>query len=238
MNVKFKETVLDDDAKMYQASKDTVTKEDIKKLSGKQKIVYFKDYYLKICLAIILCGIFVGSMIYTSIINPSSNVLSIIALNGSYIKDEEEMSNSLESIIGMEREKDYVSVEYVNSEDYQMNMAFFTRVAAGDVDLIICTYSDFAEQAKKGIFADLREYLPQETYKSLTDRIMLGKIVETDTDGNIISSSEDIPLGIDLFGSKVCAEYIESLETPVLCVAASSHNTDNALKAIAYLVEQ
>lgn len=238
MDTKFKKTALDDDAAMYQTSKDTITKEDLKNLSGKQKLLYFRDYYLKICIAVVIGVIFIVYFTYTTVINPSRDVLSIVFLNGSYIQDTTELRTFIEDTIGMERKKDHISIEYYDLEEYQMNMVFTTKIGAGSVDLIICTYSDFVEQAQRGMFADLREYLPQEMYRSLAEQIMTGRVAETDIGGNVLSYSEDIPFAIDLSDSDLCAEYVSSLEAPVLCVAASSSNIDNALKAIACFVDQ
>ncbi len=237
MDIKFRKTVLDDDAEMYQASKDAVTKEDIKKLSGKQKLAYFQDYYLKICVVVILCVVAAVYFLYTSVINPSREVFSVIFLNGCYVEDTEGLSGLLEEKIGMERKKDYVGVEYFNLEDYQMNMVFITRISAGSADIVICSPDDFTEQAKNGMFLDLRECLPEETYESFGDRIVMGKTAETDLQGNVISYSEEIPFGIELPDSGVCGEYVESSQTPVLCVSASCKDIDKALKVIECFAE-
>ena len=47
MDVKQKKTALDDDSILYQKRDDTIGKKDISSLSGRQKLQYFKDYYLK-----------------------------------------------------------------------------------------------------------------------------------------------------------------------------------------------
>ena len=50
MDVKQKKTALDDDSILYQKRDDTIGKKDISSLSGRQKLQYFKDYYLKFCI--------------------------------------------------------------------------------------------------------------------------------------------------------------------------------------------
>ena len=47
MDIKQKKTALDDDSILYQKRDDTIGKKDISSLSGRQKLQYFKDYYLK-----------------------------------------------------------------------------------------------------------------------------------------------------------------------------------------------
>lgn len=71
-----------------------------------------------------------------------------------------------------------------------------------------------------------------------SSRIITGKAAETDIEGNIISYSEDMSLGIDLSDSGICAGYVETTETLVLCVSALSPNTENSLKAMKYFVDK
>ena len=172
MDIKFKKTRLDDDALIYQRSKDTVSKEDLKNLSPAQKLQYFKDYYAKKVLIVICIIIAVGSLLNSTVFNRSTCLLSLYFLNGCQPEDSEAMRTSLEEYIGIENKNDYVSVESFLLEDPQQNMAYTARVAAGSADLIICSYEDFLEYAEKGFFSDLSEFLPAEHYASLSEKIL------------------------------------------------------------------
>lgn len=238
MNINFKKTKLDDDALMYQKSKDSVTKEDIKNLSFKEKVQYFKDYYAKKVLVIILIIAAVCAVLNTTVFNPSTSILSVIFLNECMIEKTEELQDSLEEYIGIENKNDYISVETFNTDDYQMNMAYMTRLGAGSADIIICSYDDFTEQAARGAFADLSTVLPKELYDSLSARILEGQITETDMDGNVISYEDPLPFGIDLSDSPVFEDYEIYCTDPVLCISSSVANEENALKAIEYFLEQ
>ena len=80
--IKFKKTALDDDAMIYQRSKDTITKEEIKNLPLKQRLGYYKDYYLKITLVVIAAAVLIFSVLNTTIFNRSECRLSLCFLNG------------------------------------------------------------------------------------------------------------------------------------------------------------
>ncbi len=235
MDTKFKKTALDDDALIYKRSKDTISREDIKKLPFRQRLGYFRDYYLKIVLVVVLAAVFLITILNTTIFNRKECVLAICCLNGSEPADSESLDSFLEEYIGMENKNDYIQTEVFYLDSYQMNMAYTTRIAAGAVDLIICSQDDFQEQSGRGMFCDLREALPDELYSRLSDRLLEGSVLQYDESGEVISRSDPIPFGIDISDSAVYREYGGAAEKPVLCVSANSQNTENVLKAVPYL---
>lgn len=234
-DTKFKKTTLGDDALIYQRSKDTITKEEIKQLPFRQRIGYFRDYYLKIVLAVIAAAIFIGALLNTSVFNRKECVLAVCCLNGSELTKSEEFDQFLKESLGIERKNDYVQTESFYLDNYQMSMAFTTRIAAGAVDLVICPYSDFLEQSERDMFRDLREFLPEEMYGQLSDRLVENSLTELDDTGEVVSRTDPIPLGIDLSDSSLYQQYGGLAEHPVLCIAGNIQNTENALKTISWL---
>ncbi len=237
MDIKNRKTTLGDDAEIYNRSKDTITKEELKNLPLKQKLLYFKDYYLKGTLAVVAAVVFALYMVYITMINPTKEVLSVMFLSGSYVSDQAGMSQSLKEYLGIERKKDTVSVSYYDLNDSQMNMAYMTIVGAGQADLIICPYSVFERQARLGFLADLSEYLPPEMYERLSGRMVTGRVVETDVTGETQTIGDELPYGIDISGSAVCEEYVLSSEQTILCVFAAPPNSERVLQAIPYFTD-
>lgn len=238
MNIEHKNTVLEDDAKMYSKGKDTVTKEQLKNLTKKQKLTYFKDYYLKFVIVGIILLIGAGSVINTTIINPQKTVLTLATINECQLLDTEGPINILTEYLAVTDKNENVNVAYYNLDDYQMNMAFVTHAAAGGLDLVICTEDYFTQGSEQGMFLDLKEFLPEETYNLLSDRIIMGRRVdEYDEQSNPISYLEEKAYGIDLTGSIAYKEFGGMYENPVLCVISSVANPDNAIKTISYLTQ-
>lgn len=65
MDINQKKTALDDDSILYQKRDDSIGKKDISGLSGRQRLQYFRDYYLKFCiLAIALLVVAVSLHLY------------------------------------------------------------------------------------------------------------------------------------------------------------------------------
>lgn len=236
MDTKFKKTALDDDAYLYQKTSDTISREDLKKLSKKQKLQYFKDYYLKKVILGLLIAAAAINVIYTTVFKRSTCVLSISVLNSIQIEKSEDITEDLRDYLEVENKNDYIDVAQYNLENYQMNMAFATKMAAGTGDIIICSYEDFQDQASKGMFADLREFLPAETFSAFSGQLMEASLTEVDTEGNILSTEPEQPFGIDISDSAVFKKYSSS-EQSVLCVVANTENPENVMKAISFLTD-
>lgn len=237
MNTDNKKSVLGDDAFLYQKSHDTVTKEDLKNLTWKQKMQYFKDYYMKKVILALIIVIAATSIINETIINRSDCVLYIACIDEYMINRSEELTETLTDYIQIEDKNDYVNVSYYNLDDYNTNMAFVTHSTTGSIDLFIASSDFFEEKAALGMFADLSEVLPKELYEQLSDKIIEGRTTETDVDGNIISYGEYTPYGIDLSGNEKYTEYEGIGEAPILCISVNTENMDNIIKALTYLFD-
>lgn len=235
MNIKNKKTALDDSASLYEQNRDYSSKDNLKNLTGKQKWRYFLDYYWKQLLVIILIAAFVLNLLNTMIFNRSECLLSLITTNECNIERSEELSETLQDYLSLENKNDYVSVEYFDTENAQMNMAYTARIAANSADIIVCSYEDFVQTAQQGVFVNLKETLPEETYNQLLDNLLEEQIIETDIDGNEISRGELAPYGIDISNSAVYKEFGGTGERVILGISVGSPNPENAWKAITYL---
>ncbi len=102
------ENHIKDDALIYQRSKDTVSKDEIRQLPFRQQIGYFKDYYLKIVLAVAAAAVFIGGLLNTSVFNRRECVLSVCCVNGSDFTESEALDQFLTEYIGIENKNDYV----------------------------------------------------------------------------------------------------------------------------------
>lgn len=237
MNIEHKKTALDDDSFLYQQRDDSFGKKDTSKLSKQEKLQYFKDYYLMKIIVAALIAVFVGSIINGTIFNRSNCVMSIVMLNESQITDDSALDASLREYLQIEDKNDYIGISNYNLNDYQVNMAYVTQLSGQGIDLVICSESYFETGAGQGIFADLSEFLPEDMYAGLSDRMVEGRTAETDDYGEITSYNEPAPYGIDLSGTSRFKEFGGVEEHPILCVVANVSNTDNALKTISYFTE-
>lgn len=237
MDIKNKKTALGDDASIYSRNRDAATKENMKNLTKKERFQYFLDYHSKKVIVILLIVGFAGMMLYETVINPSHCVFSVACVDDVSINDTDGAQADLEEYVEIENKNDYGSVSYYNREDYNSNTAFITHMMTGTIDIIICSEEYFQTGSEQGMFADLSEVLPEDLYNSLSDRILEGQYVDTDTDGTELSRGEVTPYGIDITGSVKFEEFEGIGGDPVLCVAASSENTENIIKIVTYFTE-
>ncbi len=239
MDIEHRKTTLGDDASIYSRTKDTVTKEELKNLPLRQKLDYFKDYYLIGAVGLIAAAAFIIYMLYTSVINPSKDVLTVAFLSNTFISETEEMGAEIKEYIGIERKKDYIGVSYYDTTDYQMNLAYMTIAGARQLDLIVCSYEEFQNQANMGLLADMKELLPAETYDKVSDSLVTGHIVETDVDGSVTSVGDELEYGIDITESAAIRQYVTtSADRIILCAFAAPPNRENALKTIDYFLQE
>lgn len=237
MDVEHKKTALDDDSEIYKKRDNSFGKKDIHSLSRKQKLEYFKDYYLKKVLVILVAVVFVGSLLNSMVFHRSTCVLGLALLNESQIEEPEALSEALTEYLDITEKNDYVSVESFNLEEAQMQMAYMAKAAAGGLDAVICPRDYFEEGAERGMFADLREILPEETYTELSDRMLeVREGKDQDEEGNIVSYYEPRPYGIDISDSAHFESLGDNEEEPVLCILQGAVNTSNAAEAITYFV--
>lgn len=237
MNIENKKTALNDDAVLYQQNRDYATKENLKNLSGKQKWRYFLDYYWKKLLVAVIILVFGFHLLNTMVINPSECRLSLITINDCMVQQSEELGAKLKDYLGIENKNEYVSVEYFDTDNAQMNMVYTTRIAANATDLILCSYEDFIASAAQGIFINLADTLPEDMQKTLSDQFVEAQIIETDIDGNELSRGDAAPYGLDITGSALYEQFGGSGDQVILCIPVNSPNLKNAVKAISSFME-
>ncbi len=239
MNIEHKKTTLGDDSILYQKRGDSsAKKEDLKNLSFKQKIFYFKDYYLKALIVVVIILIFVGTLLNSILFNRQTNIVSVVFLNDSYLEDTESVQDAIREYLAPENKNDYVAVSYYNTNDYQVQMAYSTQLMAGGIDVIICSQDYFEEASELGVFADLSEFLPSGLYEQVSGKILESQEAETDDYGEVISYSEAMPHGIDLAGNARYQECGGYGEDAILCISKNCVNTENALKIVEWFMDE
>ena len=235
MNIEHKKTALDDSASIYSRNRDAANKENIKNLTPKQKVKYFIDYYSKTVAVIVIIIIGIISLLNETVFNRSTCVLSIACINDIQIGDSDAAIAALEDYLVIENKNDYSAISYYSTDDPNMNMAYIAHIAAGSVDLVLCSEEYFLNGCEQGMFADLSTFLSEEQYAILTDRMIDGQIGHRDDSGNIISYEDPLPFGMDISDSAVFEEFTGYGANPILCVAASSENYANTIKGISWL---
>lgn len=237
MDVKQKKTALDDDSILYQKRDDTIGKKDISSLSGRQKLQYFKDYYLKFCiLAVILTAIGVN-LIYTIFFRHPETVLNITAVNGASLSGADDLAAFLKSSFQATGKDQILTVTNYNLDDVNQQMAFTTKLVTSDLDVIICDRDTFDSRCEAGFFLDLSAVLPDGLLATFSDHLVNGQIVERDNDDRIVRTGEELPYGINIADTPLYIYYGGTASEAILCITAGSEHQDNALEFIRLIAD-
>ena len=103
-------------------------------------------------------------------------------------------------------------------------MSYLAHLSAGSVDVILCSEDFFEESASQGMFADLSTLLSEKELSDYSSQLKEASVIDTDTDGTVLSESDPAPMGIDV------GEY-------VICLTEKGNNPGNAKKAVSYFTQ-
>lgn len=169
-----KESILNEEAYIYNHNDNEEEADKWKKMSGKQKWAYFNDYYRnKIIVALIVIGM-IASLIHT-ILSPRADVVISIAVVNDYWDEEriKELSSELSKYLGLEEGKQELEIDdtyYLQETGMGNEIANTQRLAAkfaaGDINIVIADRVQFDEFVKNGTFMKISEVIKDDaSYK-------------------------------------------------------------------------
>ncbi|MCF0133099.1 MAG: hypothetical protein HUJ72_04465 [Blautia sp.] len=200
---------------------------------------YFIDYYLKWVIAFVLGAAALFYVLKVTIYDYRETAVSVM-----FVEDTEITVSDLE-----EKLDDYLDLTDTKSESQVTRMGremaltgtvLITRVAAGDVDVLIAEQDVFAHYLELGMFEDLDTFLADDRKELYRENAFTGKILETDSHGKLISTGEELWYGIrlkQLQGTNI-AEMIRYMEEPVLGLVVNSKEAEIKTDTLDYLLKK
>ena len=162
-----KESILDEEAYIYNHRSDENESDKWKKMSRKQKFAYFNDYYRnKIIAAIIVLG-FLFSVLYT-MFSPKPEVVASVAVINDYWDEEKtvELTKELSSYLELQEGKQEVQIDdtYIlettgMGNEVANTQRLVAKFAAGDIYIVIADRDKFDEFVNSDTFAKVSEVL-------------------------------------------------------------------------------
>ncbi len=155
-------TTLEDDALIYQMLKEEdeqSTSQTFKNLSWKGKVQFFKDYYLKTVVAVVIFAILVGIVARDVWFRPQ-NILYVAVTDDKFDEQQiEKLQDAVQTYLAVNPKKYVVRiVTSYTTENAQSDQQLQTYLYAGSVDVIISPKKQFVYWAKGGYF-----YAPDNT---------------------------------------------------------------------------
>ena len=162
-----KQSILDEEAYIYNHRSDENESDKWKKMSRKQKFAYFNDYYRnKIIATIIVLG-FVFSVLYT-MFSPKPDVVAAVAVINDYWDEEKtvELTKELSSYLELQEGKQEVQIDdtYIleatgMGNEVASTQRLVAKFAAGDINIVIADKAKFDEFVSSDTFAKVSEVL-------------------------------------------------------------------------------
>lgn len=243
MDVKNKPTVLDDDAGIYQKRVVKTEKQKFSELHGEDKWQYFKDYYLKKTIAIILGIILVIYFIYTIWQSKKQTNVLYAATVDQYLSPNvvKQLEDSFKEYIGSTSEYDSVILDtsyYLNSLDYSTQEKLQALIVAGDIDVFIAPESYFTNYTVNGTMQALNDCLPTDLVSLLKNEFFIGsERINSSLDDEIeLGPSEAYGIYVD--ETPLFKDNYKTDERLVLGIIVTSKNKDNAVEFIRFLFNE
>ncbi len=246
-DAKEKETVLKDDASIYQKREKKSERQKFSEMKTfQEKVNYFKMYYLKMTLAGILIAVLAVYFIYT-VASPKDKSLLRVAFVDYFFMDEVTAQMEADFIEAKnitlgEHEVisfDGTTYQISGSGNYNAATIFSTHVMAREIDIIIAPESSFQTYAFNGSIGSLTELLPSDLYGRLSDRFFLSKLRQ-ENEGLEDAVGEDYVLGIYLDETAFWEKYgqpIQGEDRPVIGMIINAPNMEYAVEFLRYVFE-
>lgn len=199
----------------------------------RKKWEYFKDYYLR---TVLLCGILIFGgiyFLYTSFFGYRETAVSVMFVETADL-NLEAVKAGLET--ALETEGEEIVVERLGEEAALSQTVLTTRIAAGDIDILIADRQIFQEYVEKGAMEDLEEALTEELYEEVKERLVSGQIQEVDSHGEVINTGEERPYGISLQGMESMKEAEAVMPDPLLGIIKGADDLEMELETIRFFI--
>lgn len=231
-----KQTVLKEDASIYQKREQKSEKQKWSEMDRKARIEYFNEYYRGKLIWLVI-GVGAGIWLLYSILGPKVDQVLYVAVINDYWNDKavDALQTDLKEYLGSDSKWEEVLVDDIfyfkddsSSDAAQYLQKLAAYIFAGDVDLLISDEDQFGVYASQDYFHNLAEVLPADLYDEVKDYLVYYVTEE---------GGDSIPVGIRLGSSKVFRAMNGYEEDPVLGIMGNTHFTDNAIAAIRYFFE-
>ena len=219
----------------------------------KEKLSYFKEYYLKTTLIVVAVTIFVGSLAYTMITAPDDTAFSAAFFNDTGLSSDTTLAESFAEYAQIDTSEHevyidatftfpgFTSVEAEPSTDattgisssmgsYQDYIGIekvMAMMATSELDIIAGDAETFEYFSRSECFHTLTDILSAELLEKYADRIYYFTNEET---------GETLPLGIRINDApKIIEHHYYTQDEAYIGFVANSNSLDNAILFLEYI---
>jgi len=237
MDLNAKKTKLSDDAALYGSREEKTEKQKWSEMTGKQRFIYFWDYYLLKLIAITAGVAIVISIFYTAL-KPKPKAVLQIASVGFVMTDEmvQTAVDDMTQILELDIKKQIVQLtaDYpLASQDRKTIDRLSIFYMVGELDCVILPMSELELYSSYGWFMSPENLSEdEEFYELIKDRLI--ELPVYDENGDLVEGQTRIA-GILLTGSKLFEQSLSS-QTITLAIPETNKKQEATVKFIEYLL--
>ena len=228
------------DALIYQKRNDTDSKAEYEKLDASGKFQYFKDYYLKNILIVLVLILIGGYYIVGAVTKPNNTVYIAIA-DDTFDKEQiKQLEKDIETYLGLDGKKEVVSINVdYSSKSGQSDQQLENYLYSGDCDIVIASQEGFEYWAEGGYFLEPESSELVSFYEDVPES---DRIYTTVTEGAEIRGEKEVDntkynFGVSVFDSEKYKALEGKGKTAVAGVVNSSNHIEEAAAVLEYILD-
>jgi hypothetical protein len=203
----------------------------------KDKLIYFKDYYLKPTLIIIVAFCFVVNLAYTMITAPRETAFAAYFINDTGDSSDTGLADDFAQYMGINTKKAECYIDaaqsYSSSEsDYDSYLSIqkvMAVIAGNDLDVIVGDEQTATYYGSIECFYDVTKILPDDLMEKFKDKLFYTKVGE---------SGELVPVGIYITDApKIIEHYYYTDKDAIMGFIINSENIDTSIEFLRFIYE-
>lgn len=200
------------------------------------KLSYFKDYYLKVTIAAMICIFAIGALIVSIVSGPEDTIFGCYFINhtGSMADDTLLQDFIVAADIDTKKYDTFLDTSIYYNPDNQDPYEYIAKekvmalISAKDLDVIVGDEDAMQYYAYGGSFMDITTVLPEDLLAQFQDKLYY----YTTEDG------QNIPIGIFVDDSPKLISYAYYDHSPAIFgIIANSDRTDYAIQFLRFLYQ-
>lgn len=207
----------------------------LKNAPFKEKLEYFKDYYLKVAIVIIAAIVIVIGIAHSIITSPSDTAFAAYLFNSTGDTYDTELLDSFVEHEGIDTKKHYTYLdcsfryapEAADNYTYMSIEKCMAVISSKQLDVMIGDQSSFEYYASNECFYDITTVLPEDLMDKFKDKLVYCTVTET---------GETYPCGIYVDDAPKLNKYhyYDGVE-PIMSFLANSQNIDTAIDFLRFI---
>lgn len=201
----------------------------------KDKFAYFKEYYLRATIVVILCAVMVIYLAYTMLTAPSDTAFAAYFYNDTGDSSNTELIDGFIEYMNIDTSKHDAYIDAAMSytpgaDSYETYMSLeksMAVISTRELDIIVGDTDVMDYFAKAECLHDITTVLPDDLLTQFKDKLYYAKSGEAE---------ELIPVGVYVTDSPKLNQYYYYIDRePILSFVINSNSIDNAIAFLRYI---